>query len=83
MADQPDPRFLAIASRVDALAEQLPQLIADYPDEGDFWAAFAGVADSIEDDAGEISDDIWEYVNFRIESMLIDAGLQDPATRQT
>lgn len=40
-------------SQLDALERALPALIADNPDPGDFWMAFAGQADLIEDQAGE------------------------------
>ena len=43
----------ALTAQLDELEASLPQLIADYPDDGEFWMAFAGVADVIEDQAGE------------------------------
>lgn len=38
---------------LDALEAKLPDLLAAYPSDGDFWMAFAGEADAIEDRAGE------------------------------
>ena len=35
----------ALTAQLDELEASLPQLIADYPDHGEFWMAFAGVAD--------------------------------------
>lgn len=35
--------------RLDALEASLPGMIAEYPDDGDFWMAFAGEADCIQD----------------------------------
>ncbi len=43
----------ALTAQLDELEACLPQLIADYPDHGEFRVAFAGVADVIEDQAGE------------------------------
>jgi hypothetical protein len=43
----------ALTAQLDELEARLPQLIADHPDHGDFWMAFAGEADAIEDQAGE------------------------------
>lgn len=42
-----------LATRLDALEAALPQLIADHPNPADFWPAFAGESDVIEDMAGE------------------------------
>lgn len=33
------------------LADRLPELIQEHPDPADFWPAFAGLADVIEDSA--------------------------------
>ena len=55
----------------DSLAEQLPSMIAENPDEADFWPAFAGVADEIIDNAGAPD---CEYVSNRIETMLVAVG---------
>ena len=51
---------------LDALEAKLPDLLAAYPADGDFWMAFAGEADVIEDQAG----DHIEHVNRRINEML-------------
>ncbi len=42
-----------LIQQLDALEAQLPQMIRDHPDDGDFWCAFAGEADAIEDNAGD------------------------------
>lgn len=55
---------------LDALEASLPQLINDNPDDGDFWMAFAGQADLIEDEAGEHR----TMVIGRIEAMLMQHG---------
>lgn len=56
--------------QLDALEAALPGLITDYPDPGDFWMAFAGQADVIEDAAGEHA----EHVHQRIAAMLAQHG---------
>ena len=66
--------------RVAALRAAIPRLRAEYPDEGDFWDAFAGLADEIKD-AG-LDEDQYHYWDAQLSDMLIVAGLQDPAHRQ-
>jgi hypothetical protein len=53
------------------LETNLPKMINEYPDDGDFWSAFAGEADIIEDSAGEHA----AHVRSRIDCMLGSAGL--------
>ena len=55
-----------LADRLDALEARLPQIIEDHPDPGDFWMAFAGEADAIEDSAGRHA----RYVANRVRAML-------------
>jgi FAD/FMN-containing dehydrogenase len=57
----------ALADALDRLEALLPQLIADHPDEADFWPAFAGFADLIEDSAS--AQDFYA-VHDRIDRML-------------
>ena len=59
-----------LTTQLDALQAQLPQLIADNPDPGDFWCEFAGQADLIEDQAGEHT----ALVARRIADMLAEHG---------
>lgn len=59
-----------LTTQLDALQAQLPQLIADNPDPADFWPAFAGQADFIEDHADEHA----EFVGRRIAAMLAEHG---------
>lgn len=47
------PPLDQIMAMLDALEAKLPDLLAAYPSHGDFWMAFAGEADAIEDQAGE------------------------------
>ncbi|MBJ6983971.1 hypothetical protein [Luteimonas sp. MC1750] len=64
------PDLEAINAQLDELAAQLPQMIEDNPDHGDFWATFAGEADVIEDQAGEHC----QHVMHRINAMLAEHG---------
>lgn len=59
-----------ITSLPDALEAKLPDMLAAYPADGDFWMAFAGEADAIEDQAGEHVG----VVNQRINAMLAQHG---------
>lgn len=52
---------------LDALEARIPRLQAEHPDDGDFWSAFAGESDLIED--GATGDDCL-YVSQRIDAML-------------
>ncbi len=60
----------ALTSQLDDLEARLPQIIADHPDHGEFWMAFAGEADVIEDQAGEHC----QAVGKRLEAMLAQHG---------
>lgn len=58
--------------RLDTLEAMLPELIQDNPDDGDFWAAFAGEADVIEDLAAP---EDAAHVRGRLDCMLGSKGL--------
>ena len=45
-----------LAVLLDALERAMPTLVRDNPDPSDFWPAFAGEADVIEDGAGAPDD---------------------------
>lgn len=60
-----------IDDRLDALEAALPQLLEDYPDRADFWNAFAGESETVEEQAGDHA----EHVYARIGDMLRAAGL--------
>ncbi len=63
---------------LDALQAELPSMIEEYADTGDFWNAFAGRADAIE--AGDET----AYLNARIDAMLLAQGVApEPFTRTT
>lgn len=59
-----------LGRRLSDLEAELPAMIAAYPEEGEFWMAFAGEADVIEDQAGEHA----ALVNERIARMLARHG---------
>ncbi|HEY2396804.1 MAG TPA: hypothetical protein VGH81_12640 [Rudaea sp.] len=56
---------------LDTLEKELPEMIKEHPDDADFWPAFAGAADVIEDNAGDHA----AHVRGRINCMLGSAGL--------
>ena len=60
-----------LTQQLDALEATLPDLLRDHPDEDDFWCAFAGETDHIEDHAG----DHCGFVRGRIDAMLARHGL--------
>lgn len=62
-------------SILDELQSELPMLLKDTEDQDDFWMAFTGLSDAIEDGTGP--DDL-EYVRTRINSMLGASGLIPP-----
>jgi hypothetical protein len=59
-----------LMDRLDALEAKLPDLLVAYPADGDFWMAFVGEADAIEDQSGEHVG----VVNRRINAMLAQHG---------
>ena len=59
-----------LGAMLDALEISLPVMIAAYRTDGEFWMAFAGEADLIEDQAGEHS----ALVQERIQKMLARHG---------
>lgn len=76
-----------LQARCDALEAQLPALIAEYPEEGDFWSAFAGIADEIVEDAarmdnaGDYNAVYWLPVNARLVAMLDKHGIKHDLQR--
>ena len=64
----------SIAARVADLRAQLPKLIADYPDDADFWPAYAELADEIKADAGKIDDDTWHWAFDLMQAALYENG---------
>lgn len=60
-----------IITQLDDLEASLPAMLAEHPEEDEFWMAFAGEADVIQDNAGEHS----AMVSKRIDDMLAKHGL--------
>ncbi|KRE90873.1 hypothetical protein ASG87_01670 [Frateuria sp. Soil773] len=56
---------------LDTLREQVPALVREHTDEGDFWSNFAGASDFILDDAGP---DDFEWALEQINAMLAANG---------
>lgn len=69
-----------LVQRLADLRAAIPRLQAEYPDEGDFWDAFAGLADPIKD-AG-LDEDQYLLWDFQISDMLIAHGLIPEHERQ-
>ena len=63
-----------LAALLDALEQAMPAMVSDHPDPADFWPAFAGQADGIEDAAGSGEDAV--YVQGRIETILANFGFE-------
>lgn len=57
----------ALDAALDALARDIPLILASNPDDADFWPVFAGLADELVDGAG--ASDV-DHVVVRIEAML-------------
>lgn len=70
-SDHRPSRKQLVDAELNTLAWQLHnELVPQYPDDADFWPAFAGLADVIEDRAGDHA----QYVSERIDAMLAEAG---------
>jgi hypothetical protein len=50
-----------------ALDTVMPAIIREHQDEGDFWSAFAGEADCIQDEAG---DEDYDWVSEQLDEIL-------------
>ena len=64
-----------IDSILDELERELPELLKDADDQDDFWLAFVGLSDAIEDDAAPAD---LQYVRGRIDRMLAGPGQTPP-----
>jgi hypothetical protein len=69
--DAPQAEFV-LASALDCLESDLPRLMREYPDIGDFLDAFGELAESI---AAHATPDEHAYIDQRIDGMLVLAGL--------
>lgn len=61
--------------RLQKLRADIPGMLADSEDEEDFWPAFAGEADVIED--GAVSAEDCRYVRNQLNRMLQQAGIAE------
>lgn len=64
-----------IDARLHKLRADVPSMLADAEDEDDFWPAFAGEADVIED--GAVSAEDVRYVRNQINRILQQAGVTE------
>jgi len=67
------PTLAQLKAQLDALEARIPHLLVEHPDPADFWPAFAGEADLIADNAGQLR----ELAEKRIQSMADNHGLRD------
>lgn len=65
---------LSISKRIDALIEQMPELVADHIDEGDFWATYVRLLGPIIRDAAAMGDEVLEQASLRLEDALARHG---------
>jgi len=65
-----------IEQRLQKLRTDLPSMLAEAENDDDFWPAFAGEADLIED--GAVSAEDCRYVRNQINRMLQQAGVAEP-----
>jgi hypothetical protein len=72
-----------VFSRIQALAADMGSLKAQYSQEADFFAAFAGVAEGIQDDADRISEDASHSTWILLQNLLRDHGWIPEEQRQT
>lgn len=64
-----------IDSRLHKLRADVPSMLAEAKDEDDFWPAFAGEADLIED--GAVSAEDARYVRNQLNRILLQAGVTE------
>lgn len=57
------PPLAELQRQVDLLEAEVPRWLEEHPDPADFWPLFAGVADDIEDSAGEHCREISERIH--------------------
>lgn len=72
-----------VFSRIRALAADMTSLKTQYPQEAHFFAAFAGIAEGIQDDADRISEDASHSTWILLQNLLVDHGWVPEEERQT
>jgi hypothetical protein len=65
-----------LSERVEHLDEVLPQLQADYPDQDEFWNAFAGEAEFALEEASAAD---YDWVNKQVDLVLKKHHIEIPA----
>lgn len=60
-----------LQTQLQELARQVPLMVREHPEDGDFWAVFAGASDSIVDDAGA---EDYDWVLRQIDDILTTNG---------
>lgn len=77
------PTHETVAIRIVELGALLPALFERYPDDADFYPAWAEHADAIMRLAGKVSEDTHDYAFQALEVILIRAVKVDSAERTT
>lgn len=72
----------ALLGRIHTFAAQMSDLRAEYPAESDFFAAFAGIAAGIQDDADRVGEDTSESAWILLHNLLVDHGWLPQEQRQ-
>ncbi|GAB3356247.1 hypothetical protein [Lysobacter tyrosinilyticus] len=71
-----------IFARFPALAAEMPKMKSEYRGEADFFPAFAGIAERIQDDADRVGDDASERAWVFPHNLLVDHGRLPEHERQ-
>jgi hypothetical protein len=69
------PTQAELQAKLAALDKQMDQLMAEHPDDGDFWCAFTAAAEDIADAATAAQDD---WVHKQIDAILTKHGKAVP-----
>ena len=77
------PTWPHVLSRIHTLAAEMANLKSAHPQEADFFAAFAGIAEGIQDDADRISEDASHSAWLLLHGLLVDHGWLPEEQRQT
>lgn len=72
-----------VLARIHALEAQMPALKLEHSQEPDFFAAFAGIAEGIQDEADRVGEDASHSAWILLHNMLVDHGWLPEEQRQT
>jgi hypothetical protein len=75
--------WLEVFGRIQSLAAEMPSLKMENPQEADFFAAFAGIAEGIQDAADRVGEDASHSAWILLHNLLVDHGWLPEFQRQT